>query len=186
MIDLNLDIDKFVLQDDYFENQSSLHGKNHTYRVMCHCLYLGDRLNNVQDTRRALCAAFIHDMSRRHDGYCTDHGAWAITEKLPAFTDLFLLLGLSEVDIQAIAVAVENHSAGYELETDDPFYISTAILKDADALDRFRLGSRNLNPEFLRFEESHELIPFARELYMKTRNLEFERFTSMLDLASKF
>ena len=185
MIDLNLDFGKFVLEDDFFEHYSTLHGKNHTYRVMCHSLYLGDRLNNIQDTRRALCAAFIHDMSRRHDGYCTEHGTWAIREKLPEFRGLFLTMGLSEKDIQAIGAAVENHSAGYELEAEDPFYITTAILKDADALDRFRLGAGNLNPDFIRFNESHDLIPFAKRLYLATQNLFIEDFNAMLDLAGK-
>ncbi|HSW62825.1 MAG TPA: hypothetical protein VLH56_05910 [Dissulfurispiraceae bacterium] len=43
--------------------------------------------------------------------------------------------------------------------------IPLAILKDADALDRIRLGEGNLKPEFLRLSVSAELIGYARELY---------------------
>ena len=40
--------------------------------------------------------------------------------------------------------------------------------KDADALDRFRLGPWGLNESFLRTEQSRELVDFARELVDKT------------------
>lgn len=38
------------------------------------------------------------------------------------------------------------------------------IFKDADGLDRIRLGSNGLNPRFLRFQYAHDALPLAREL----------------------
>lgn len=41
------------------------------------------------------------------------------------------------------------------------------IFKDADALDRFRLGSDGLDVNFIRTKEAHELVEFAKELLQK-------------------
>lgn len=38
------------------------------------------------------------------------------------------------------------------------------IFKDADGLDRIRLGSSGLDPRFLRFQYAHDALPLAREL----------------------
>ena len=42
----------------------------------------------------------------------------------------------------------------------------TAIIKDADGLDRVRLG--DLNPRHLRFPVYRALVPFAEALYKET------------------
>jgi len=183
MIDINLDIDSFKLKGEYFYNLSLRHGINHTYRVMCLCLYLGDKLNNISDTRQAVCAAFIHDMSRRHDGYCTDHGSWSVREKLPHFRKMFISLGLSAQELKSIELAVENHCMGKEVDPGHPHYNVVAILKDADALDRVRLGDWNLNTDFLRFKESLDLIDFSMQLYQNTKDISIENFKQVLDLA---
>ncbi len=141
----------FTLKDEYFSNRSILHGIHHTYRVLCHCNVLGNMLKLKRETRLAQCAAFIHDMARRHDGTCRQHGAWAAEEKVPIFKDLFYSIGVSPNDIPEIKSAVVNHSDPSDLSKGDPHYLTTAILKDADALDRIRLGNDNLDIEFLRF-----------------------------------
>jgi len=38
------------------------------------------------------------------------------------------------------------------------------IFKDADALDRWRLGRYALNPDYLRTREAEALVGFARKL----------------------
>lgn len=42
------------------------------------------------------------------------------------------------------------------------------IFKDADALDRFRLGPDGLDVNMLRTEEAHKLIDFAKYLLQKS------------------
>ncbi|MEH7391622.1 hypothetical protein V7149_00550 [Bacillus sp. JJ1503] len=42
------------------------------------------------------------------------------------------------------------------------------IFKDADALDRFRLGPDALDVNFLWTEEAHRLVDFAKELLRKS------------------
>jgi len=150
---------------------------------MCHCLYLGSETGKEDDIVRAFLAAYIHDMSRKHDGYCTEHGQWAANVKLPQFASFFRSLGLNKTDISIIKMAVANHSVDEEFETTDPAYITTAVLKDADALDRIRLGESNLNSGFLRFEDSHRFIQFAQHLYFRSKDISVRDFSDIFSMA---
>jgi len=176
---------KFNLQPGNFDHQSLVHGINHTYRVMCHCLYLGMALELERETRLAFCSAFIHDLSRKHDSYCTQHGYWASNDKLPMFADFFISQGINAYELEEIKVAVRNHSEGFELEKDNAFYPTTALLKDADALDRIRLGRHRLNPAYLRFSITHTFIPFAHALFLATNIGQVMLFGDMLKIAKK-
>jgi HD superfamily phosphodiesterase len=161
----SINLDRFILKPAYFDHQSDLHGINHTYRVMYHCLALGEALKLISEAKLAFMAAFIHDMARIHDGYCTVHGALAAEHKLPLFSNLFEEAGAGKDDIGLICTAVLNHSLPSELACENPAAIITAILKDADALDRIRLGEDNLKTEYLRFSESLALIETANRLF---------------------
>ncbi len=178
-----LDPFKFNLKSGHFDNQSNLHGISHTYRVMCHVLLLGSHLGYERETRLAFCGAFIHDMSRQHDGYCREHGLWAARNKLPFFTEFFRMQGVNTYELNEISVAVENHSAAHELPTSDSSYKTAALLKDADALDRIRLGPNDLKPEYLRFDVTHVFIRFAEDLYYRTCGLSLQNFREVMDIA---
>lgn len=167
----------FLLQSDYFNHPSDLHGFKHTYRVMCHVLVIGNELHLLRETRLAFCAAFVHDMARNHDGFSLRHGPRAAREKVGLFTDLFTRNGIAEEDIDEIKLAVANHSQYIEISKNNPGYKVVALLKDADALDRIRLGDGNLNTRYLRYEVSKTLIDFARKLFFASDekgNLRFE------------
>jgi hypothetical protein len=160
----------FRLKEAYFDHHSHLHGINHTYRVMFHVLNIGCLAGLNDEIKLAFCAAFIHDMARRHDGYCLEHGVWATKSKFPLFRKLFIETGVNAEGLRAIKLAVSNHSIRYEIRKEHPFSTTVALLKDADALDRIRIGENNLKPEYLRFPESHGLIDFAKELYYRTNS----------------
>jgi hypothetical protein len=174
---------KFILSESYFDHQSLLHGINHTYRVMCHVTLLGEKLEWERETRLAFCAAFIHDMARKHDGYCSKHGLWSTENKLPVFAEFFMSQGANAYEIDEIGTAVRNHSEGFELPKDHPFWKTTALLKDADALDRIRLGQGNLDVSYLRLDITHAFIPFANALYFSTSDIPVNSFTKMLAIA---
>ena len=55
------------------------------------------------------------------------------------------------------------HSRPEELEAGHPHWRLTALLKDADGLDRVRLG--DLDPRYLRFKEARAMVAFAEELF---------------------
>lgn len=165
----------FNLKQDYFEHFSTLHGVLHTYRVMYHVVELGKAHKySVRDIKTTLCAAFIHDMSRRHDELCYAHGKWAIEEKLPSFLAEFKEYGLKKKDIEALSTAVEYHSLPQELSQSHLHYKITALLKDADALDRIRLGEGGLDPSYLRLKHSKNFVEQGVRLYKITRTEEKE------------
>ncbi|MCD4681950.1 MAG: HD domain-containing protein [Bacteroidales bacterium] len=181
-MEYDFDYSLFQLKKDYFDHDSSLHGINHTYRVMCLILSIGEAAGLNREVELAFCAAYIHDLARKHDGYCDQHGLWATQYKLPEFKSFFKKMGIKESEITLIGTAVKNHSEQNELQTENNAYKITALLKDADALDRVRLGDENLNTDYLRFPESVKLIHFAKKLYFKTRNLKISSFTEILEI----
>jgi len=178
----NLDFSLFNLSPDQFARESKIHGIKHTYRVMLHCLRLGMLTGMMRKAKVAFFGAYIHDMARTHDGYCTIHGAEA-ARKLPAYKQLFNSQGATDEDLKIIAQIVTRHSLREELPRDHAYYDYLAILKDADALDRIRLGRNDLNPSYLRIRETHECIRFAEELYYLTDTRELTTFTDILALA---
>jgi HD superfamily phosphodiesterase len=159
----------FQLKEKYFDHHSEVHGISHTYRVMYHVLNIGRLAGLNHEIKLAFCAAFIHDMARKHDGYCIEHGVWSTKSKFPLFSKLFLETGVDSEGLKAIKLAVSNHSIRHEIRKDHPFSTTVALLKDADALDRIRIGENNLKPEYLRFPVSLTLIDFAKELYHRTK-----------------
>ncbi len=180
-----LDPDDFNLFPEDFDHASSIHGVGHVYRVMYHSLYLGYLLGNRAEARLAFFAAFLHDLSRKHDGRCTEHGEWASDTKLPLYREQFIRLGASSGDIEKIRTAVFYHSLPAELSPESDAWTVTAILKDADALDRIRLGEYNLDTRYLRFAVTKSRVEFARALYYASFSKPFSRFSEMIRAGEK-
>jgi HD superfamily phosphodiesterase len=182
---INLDLKKFVISDQYFDHPSLLHGAMHTYRVMCHALRIGEMMGLNSETAEAFCAAYIHDMARQHDGYCTQHGGWAAQRKLPLFSAFFQSLGINQQGLLHIKIAITNHSLHNEITHDHSAYFTTALLKDADALDRIRIGEDNLNINYLRFKQSQTQIDFAKRLFYATDTIKIGSFEEIWHLAKE-
>ena len=175
-----LDFSNFNLSQQQFDHPSLLHGVMHTYRVMLHVLRLGLITGHHAEAKNAFFAAYIHDMARKHDGYCTQHGTDAANNKLPQYQALFIKNGATQGDILSIGKACTMHSQGSEPPKTDQDWLTIALLKDADALDRIRLGEDDLNISYLRFNESHDQIEFARKLYFHTKKMTLCSFTDVL------
>ena len=165
------------VQPGHFRRNSELHGVGHVNRVICLGQMLG--LEVERDLREAgwfarwsaplWAAAFLHDLARRHDNNCLEHGRWAVDERMPALRRRFIDNGVREEDLPAVATAVEYHSLRVDVPREHPHWVLTALLKDADALDRCRLGpDEQVRLEFLRFPVSRTLIPAAEALYVAT------------------
>jgi HD superfamily phosphodiesterase len=179
-MDFGIEFNLFKLKQDYFDRQSIIHGINHTYRVMYHVLKIASKRDLKKEGILAFCAAYIHDLARLNDGYCTEHGAWASERKLPAFKNFFHEIGLNDDDIEKIKTAVANHSIPEELKKNNSAYLITALLKDADALDRIRLGDGNLDIRFLRFPESIKMVDSAKKIFFATDKMSFCSFAEIL------
>jgi len=176
-------IDDFNLGKSQFDRDSSIHGILHTYRVMVYTLLLGIITGRTNDALYAFFSAYIHDMSRKHDGYCTRHGHDASIYKLPLYAGKFIVNGAKTDRLTEISIAVAWHSKPHDPKKNNPANGVIQILKDADALDRIRLGPGNLDPSYLRLPETIVLIEYAEKLYRVSTQQNPKNFIDIILLA---
>lgn len=153
---------------ELFWHPSSLHGQAHVTRVMVHAIQLVAATAQEHLASQLWASVFLHDLARTHDGVCHHHGADA-AQRLRDEPELQRRLtgaGLTAADYPAIEAAVTAHSAPKEVSRDHAHWPLIALLKDADGLDRVRLG--DLDPRYLRHPQAREMIPFAQELFDTT------------------
>lgn len=167
-IPIALPVADLVPPVDLFVHNSELHGQTHVGRVMVHAFRLLQATGAERDAPRLWAAVYLHDIARTHDGRCYLHGERAVKrlESLPHVKALFARGGVTPGDYPAIEAAVFHHCLPDELADDHPHHRLTALLKDADGLDRVRLG--DLNPEKLRHQVSVTMVPYAQELFEQT------------------
>src|SRR4026209_121042 len=125
-----------------FTHYSPLHGQSHVARVMVHAFRLIEATGWLEEAPRLWVAVYLHDIARTHDGICHRHGADAMKklETLPHLRELFATGPVQDSDYAVIHTAVVHHSLPKELARDHPHWRLTSLLKDADGLDRVRLG----------------------------------------------
>jgi predicted HD phosphohydrolase len=181
----------WFVRPDGHDASGTIHGLGHTRRVMIHASELAETLRVVGWEREALVrAALWHDIGRTHDGADYYHGAKSAGRAVA----LGLHRGLEPEVYQTALYAITHHCGGeqYGLRAAEYlFYYHPAgdgqecgeverrqvdpeaavrvfkMLKDADALDRVRLG--DLDPSMLRFPESRERVPRAWDLLDRVR-----------------
>lgn len=138
---------------------------------MVHAFRLIAATGWVEEAPRLWAALYLHDLARTHDGVCHRHGRDAMAE-FGGRADLRALFdegGVVESDYAAIHTAVVHHSVPKELPRTHEHWRLAALMKDADGLDRVRLG--DLDPRFLRHEPSITMVDFAEHLYRRTHGV---------------
>ncbi len=151
-----------------FVHASRLHGRAHIARTLIHAFLLTE-MNGQQDQSAPLWAAiYMHDLARTHDGKCHAHGANAVRQfgADSGLRALWMRGGVRMEHYPEIFTAVTHHARPQELPEQHPHRRLTALLKDADGLDRVRINDLNIN--YLRFPESRRLASFAQWLYDNT------------------
>ncbi len=156
---------------EWFAHFSWLHGVHHTQRVHIHAQRLARELRwSAADADVVLAAALWHDIGRVNDGWDPGHGALSAARVVA----LGLHASLPEADAQLALFAIRYHcrsdgrGALRVADEDDPERALRILwlLKDADALDRVRLGARarEVDSSTLRHYCTIEMIDFAEEL----------------------
>lgn len=165
---IGLPLSTLVPPPDVFTHASTLHGQAHVARVMVHAFRLIAATGWVEQAPALWAAVYLHDIARTHDGLCYRHGGDAMRklEDRPDLRVLFTQGGVSDGDYEAIHTAVVHHSLPKELDRAHPHWRLTSLLKDADGLDRVRLG--DLEPRYLRHPQSLEMVAFAEALFTAT------------------
>jgi hypothetical protein len=151
-----------------FRHRSDLHGQAHVARVMIHAMRLIAATGRHAYGPQLWASVFLHDLARTHDGVCHRHGADAATRLRdePGLQQRLTEAGLVATDYTAIEAAVTAHSAPKEVSREHPHWTLIALLKDADGLDRVRLG--DLDPRYLRNPEAKPMVQFAQALFDAT------------------
>lgn len=173
------------LREEHFKSPTGIHGVRHTKRVMLHCLSLSNAIGLPENERGVLVmTALYHDIGRTHDYGCTEHGKWSVEKKrelgLPSeyvsvneWDDLeymsptedeeevmeFLMTYHCRNDKEADK-ELNRMKSGVKKEMIQRLF---PIFKDADALDRVRIG--DLDPNFLRTTEAKKRLRFAEDVY---------------------
>jgi len=156
---------------EWFAHFSWLHGVRHTQRVHIHGQRLVRELRWPEDDAAVVLSAVLwHDIGRVNDGWDPQHGALGAARVV----ELGLHESLPEADAQLALFAIRYHcrddgqgslrAAGQ----DDPERALRILwlLKDADALDRVRLGggAYDVDSTALRHECTLAMVGFAEEL----------------------
>lgn len=164
-----------------------IHTQGHCERVLMHALRIGDERKVSDRQLLALAHASIFHDTRRKDNYLdTGHGARA-AEYYKGYCSESLngADGSYKTDTyKALVFLPEAYSVVWYHDRDDELgekYIRDHggdnsdnwlevyhIFKDADALDRLRLGTWCLDPKYLRTEESKKMTGFAQMLVETT------------------
>ena len=156
---------------DWFPHFSRLHGVSHTQRVHIHARRLVRELRwPGADASVVLSAALWHDIGRVDDGRDPQHG----TRSAERVVEFGLHESLLEADARLALLAVRYHcrsdrrGALRTADQDDPERALRILwlLKDADALDRVRLGDGawEVDSTTLRHDCTIEMVDFAEEL----------------------
>lgn len=155
---IGVEVDDFLLKNEYFtrSKHEPIHGIGHIYRTMIGCALLGYLLQKPRIALLAFCGAYIHDLGRTNDYADYSHGEKAVRYHFDKFDSLWNKYQLTDTEKEWIKQAVIQHAQQEWMTKSDEGYDVMAILKDADALDRCRIG--DLDPELLRFSESRQLI----------------------------
>lgn len=151
--------------------KSEVHGIKHNERVMLLGFFIGNRLRlSNEEMRLLLYGCMYHDIGRENDLEDRSHGyrgSKKIENLIPDFDNyqkdfLEIMITLHSIDDYNF----EKLSKYYCIKEKDKQTLERLckILKDADALDRVRLQSNDLDTSFLRFQISKCLLLASCEL----------------------
>lgn len=150
-----------------YKYASSIHGATHSERVLLLCLIMAEELGLPMSDRRVLAtAAIYHDSQRRHDDTEPSHGRAAkdyyrsdvahpdpLVEFLCEYHSLPDDCGYSEIR--------NNRKLSKNRERAVTLF---RIFKDADGLDRVRLGNIRSEMDLAQYR-----LPFTKELTLVAR-----------------
>ena len=145
---------------------SEVHGRGHIHRTLLYAALIAWKEDLEEaDVRQFFRAAAYHDVGRSSDGFDLYHGARSALR-------LEELTGVTGEELTELRAAVSAHARpdsdmesilrAHEPEDYSRTLELTRLLKDADNLDRVRLG--DLKTKFLRHEGAKAVEPFAWRL----------------------
>ncbi|MBR5894544.1 MAG: hypothetical protein IKZ13_03255 [Akkermansia sp.] len=159
----------FLMPDSIF------HAHAHCERVLLYALLLSEKMLPGDDAAMTVLAhaAVFHDTRRENDGRDVGHGARAADfyemfcrehPELTYLPEAACIMRWHDRDDSQGQAAIDTGFAEQAGRVRQLF----AVFKDADALDRWRLGRRGLDINRLRSDEAAQLAGFSRTLVEMT------------------
>ena len=164
------ELNNFEEVKELMQNDTNLHGINHVVRVLFNS-YAIMTLENVskEDKKIIREAVKLHDIGRTRDGEDREHGAKGALKARKILEDK----GYSKEEIDEICFIIKEHSLPAQKNEEDLenlpdelkriYRYHLNIVKDADKLDRIRIG--DLNPHRLSTDSAKRLIGVAKEVF---------------------
>lgn len=169
------DLNNFEKIEELMRDKSNLHGINHVVRVLFNA-YAVTTLENVnaEDRKIVIEAAKLHDIGRVSDGEDEENGNQSAIKARKMLEDK----GFSAEEINLICFIIKEHSLPRTKNEKDIEELPEALrqrykyclklLKDADKLDRVRLG--DLDSKRLSTDSAKRLVGVAKDVFENNRH----------------
>ena len=164
---------EFMMQNIEFRLlDSTQHTKEHCARVLLLALIIGHKFCLSDEDMDALSmAAIFHDSRRIDDWLDKGHGKraaeyykdYCYENNIPFDNRAYYIMSYHDQDDAVGLLEIEKL-----FNVKENCILLYKIFKDADGLDRFRLGPNGLNINMLRTKEAIELVDFAKYLLQKS------------------
>ncbi len=166
------------IKEENVNGRLKVHGQRHIKNVLLYSTLIGQSVvQDKHDLDLIMLSAKYHDIGRKTDAY-EEHAELSAKIAIEKLKDK-----CSPEDLSIISTIIEFHETPRNVANVDELFVSMArkngitddqiprvrqmaeVLKDADALDRTRFVNKaRLNPEFLQYSVSKQLIKFASSL----------------------
>lgn len=154
---------------------SPIHAMEHCERVLLFALLIGEQIygNDPESLTSLAHASIFHDTRRLDDYLDTGHGARASVyymkftcnnDDIDYYPEAEYMMRYHDLND---AIGVKSIAKRFG-DGSDRVGMLYAIFKDADALDRWRLGRHGLDPRYLRTEPAKSLVDYACQLVSVT------------------
>lgn len=150
---------------------SEIHAAGHCERVLLYALIIGYDIfgDNLPVLTALAHAAVFHDTRRQDDYLDTGHGARAAVYYRQFCDDAPDIDFIPEAQLMMRYHDIDDKRGKIGIKRD--FYGSLPrmfklydIFKDADALDRWRLGNHGLDPKYLRTEQAKTMLEYSHRI----------------------
>lgn len=166
------------IKEENVNGRLKVHGQRHIKNVLLYSTLIGQSVvQDKHDLDLIMLSAKYHDIGRKTDAY-EEHAEASAKIAIEKLKDK-----CSPKDLSIISTIIEFHETPRNVANVDELFIAMArkngitddqiprvrqmaeVLKDADALDRTRfINKARLNPKFLQYDVSKQLIRFASSL----------------------
>ncbi|MCM1333353.1 MAG: hypothetical protein NC248_12185 [Bacteroides sp.] len=154
---------------------SEIHAAGHCERVLLYALIIGHEIfgDNPYALTALAHASVFHDTRRQDDYLDTGHGARAAvyykqfcdeSPDIDFIPEARLMMKYHDIEDKRGKVGIKHDFQG-SLPRMFKLY---DIFKDADALDRWRLGHGGLDPRYLRTEQAKTMVEYSRRIVTET------------------